>query len=489
MSVKEIIYSYESVPTLYRASQSKKEHVCMMGPYGSGKSSASCWRIFEEASKRPVGKSGKAITKVLILRNTEPALTSTTIRTWTQWFPEQTFGPIKWDTPITHHFLWHDKNQNNKLIDLEVIFLALESFKDVFKVKSLDITMAWWNEGKECPEKGIIDEIEARCHRYPPVSDKPDNVDIEDWYPTLKVLIDTNPPSTEHWIYKFFEEAVIKDPSISAEIFKQPSGLSAEAENLPNLKKNYYSSLAKGKEPWWVDVNIHGKYGYSREGKPVYANYDDNKHVSKNEICVNRGLPVIIGMDFGHNCAAVFTQIDSMGRFNVLAELVSDMASREFIITMLKPFIRSNFFNCKVLVVGDPSGWNRERDDGCNGEELTKANIPNQPATNPYTGRSCNDPILRQSAVNSLLTAMVAGDPKFQINKKCVTLREGFNSGYMFKKTYKSGSTEFIEVPEKNRFSHVADALQYTALYYECEFQNSKRPVILQKKVPRSAFC
>lgn len=479
--IETIEYSYESVPTLYRASQSKKEIICMMGPYGSGKSSACCWRIMEEAAKRPVGKNGIAKTKALILRNTEPSLTSTTIRTWNMWFPEHIFGNVRWDTPITHRFTWCDKKQNNKIIELEVIFLALESYKDIFKLRSFDVTIAWWNEGRECPEKGIIDELEARCHRYPPVSDKPDSVDIEDWYPTLKVLIDTNPPSTEHWIYKFFEEAVVKDHTISAEIFKQPSGLSAEAENLPNLKKGYYSSLVKGKEQWWIDVNIHGKYGYSREGKPVYSNYDDSRHICEHEIYVNKGLPVIIGMDFGHNCAAVFCQMDSLGHFIVLDELVSDMASREFIQTKLKPFIRTSYFNCKVLVVGDPAGWNRERDDGCNGDELSKANIPNEKA-------SSNDPILRQNAVNSLLTSTVSGKPKFQLNKKCVVLREGFCSGYMFKKMFISGSTEFTESPSKNRFSHVHDALQYVALYYEDINDTKQRPVIRKRKIDRKAF-
>ncbi|MCR4293640.1 MAG: hypothetical protein NUV76_12275 [Candidatus Kuenenia sp.] len=428
-----------------------------------------------------MGKNGKASMKVLILRNTEPALVSTTIRTWTKWFPEEIFGAIKWDTPITHHFTWCDVNQNKKIIDLEVIFLALESYRDIFKVKSFDATIAWWNEGSECPEKIIIDEIEARCHRYPPMDDKPDNVPIEDWYPNLRILIDTNSFSSSHWLYTLFEKTLIEDPSISAEIFKQPSGLSPEAENLPNLEKGYYTDRAKGKEQWWVDMYIHNKYGYSREGKPVYSNYNDSKHVAKNEIFANKNLPVVIGMDFGHNCAAIFTQIDSMGRLNVIDELISNMAIREFLITMLKPFINSKYFGCKILVVGDPSGWNRERDDGCCGEELTKAHIPNQRAPS-------QDPVRRQGALNTLLTTMVTGELKFQMNQRCITLREGFNSGYMFKKVMKSGSTEYTEEPDKNRFSHCMEGLEYAALYYEETALNSTRPVIIQKKVPKIAW-
>ena len=476
-----IQYSYEFAPTLYRASKCQKEIICAMGPYNSGKTTFCCWHIMQEAFKRPVGKCGKARMKALVLRNTEPAITSTTMRTWNNWFPEGKLGKITWDTPITHTMLLCDPSQNKKEIELEVIFLALESYKDIFKVKSLDVTMAWWNEGKECPEKVIIDDVEARCHRYPPISDKPDNISYEDWYPGVKVLIDTNPPSTTHWIYKFFENDVVKDPSISAEIFKQPSGLSVEAENLPNIEKNYYQKLAKGKEQWWIDINIHGKYGYSREGKPVYSNYNDSKHIAKNEIFLNKNLPITIGMDFGHNCAASFTQMDSMGRFNVIDELVSNMAIREFLVTTLKPFIHSKYFGCKILVVGDPSGWNRERDDGCCGEELTKAHIPNQKAPS-------NDPVRRQGALNTLLTTMVMGEPKLQMNQRCVTLREGFNSGYMFKKVMVSGSSEYKEEPEKNRFSHPLEALEYAALYYEEASLNSARPVIIQKKISKSAW-
>lgn len=89
--------------------------------------------------------------------------------------------------------------------------------------------------------------------------------------------MDTNPPDQDSDWFRFFEEK--NHPDWFAKLFKQPSGLSSKAENIPNLNNpNYYRLLAEGKKPEWIKVYVHGEYGFVVDGKPVYDEYSDQLH-------------------------------------------------------------------------------------------------------------------------------------------------------------------------------------------------------------------
>ena len=61
-----------------------------------------------------------------MVRNTQPELRTTTIKTWLDWFPEDTFGKFNWAPPFTHRIRKGE-------LDIEVIFLALDKPEDVKK--------------------------------------------------------------------------------------------------------------------------------------------------------------------------------------------------------------------------------------------------------------------------------------------------------------------------------------------------------------------
>lgn len=67
-------------------------------------------------------------------------------------------------------------------------------------------------------------------------------------------------------------------------------------------------------------------------------------------------------------------------------------------------------------------------------------------------------------AVNESLRRAIDGKPAFLLSPRCEALREGFNSGYRFRKLQVTGDDRYDDKPEKNRFSHVHDALQYALL-------------------------
>ena len=95
----------------------------LRGPVGSGKSVACCVEIFRRAIMQEESEDGIKKSRWAVIRNTNPQLKTTTIKTWLDWFPEDEWGNFHWSVPYTHRI-----RKGN--IDLEVIFLALDRPED-----------------------------------------------------------------------------------------------------------------------------------------------------------------------------------------------------------------------------------------------------------------------------------------------------------------------------------------------------------------------
>ena len=96
----------------------------LRGPVGSGKSVACCVEVFRRALAQKKNDKGIRRSRWAIIRNTNPQLRTTTIKTWLDWFPENTWGKFRWEVPYTHLISKGD-------MELEVIFLALDRPEDV----------------------------------------------------------------------------------------------------------------------------------------------------------------------------------------------------------------------------------------------------------------------------------------------------------------------------------------------------------------------
>ena len=53
------------------------------------------------------------------------------------------------------------------------------------------------------------------------------------------------------------------------------------AENKKNLTPKYYPNIIRGKTKGWIDVYVLNKLGAIEEGKPVYPNFKQELHISK----------------------------------------------------------------------------------------------------------------------------------------------------------------------------------------------------------------
>ena len=413
------------------------------GPVGSGKSAALVIKILMAAmQQKPSTQDGIRKTRFAVVRRTNPQLKTTTIKTWLQWVPENgPHGKFIWTPPYTHHLKF--AAQDGTTVDCEVIFMALDRPSDIDKLLSLELTGVVFNEAREM-EKNIIDVATSRVGRYPKQDEGGPT-----WF---GILLDTNAPDSDHWWYKLFETAC---PDSYA-LFKQPSGLSENAENINNLPKGYYINMQEGKDKEWINVYVHGMYGFVQDGKPVWPEYKDDVHSTAEPIEIDRKKPIIIGIDFGLTPAAVFGQLSAAGRWLIFDELVTeDMGAKNFSL-LLGNHIKHNYANCEFEIYGDPAGDQRAQTD-----EITPFQIL---ATNgiiawpTYT----NDLIIRLESVAATLTRMdFAGNPAFLIGPKAVMCRKALAGGYKYRRMSVTGQERYMDKPDKGRYSHVADALQY----------------------------
>lgn len=469
-----------------------------MGPVGSSKSSACIQDLVGWAAEQQPNAKGERWTRFLVTRSTFPELKSTTIKTFQEWFP---FAHFKWDSPITAwlSFSLPDKTK----VRSEWIFMPIERPEDVGKLKSFEVTAAWMNEASEM-SKAALDMITQRVGRYPRT--RRNERDEIIFGPTYSgVLMDTNPPDDDHWYYKLVEETdpeeikqleatlklhgSLKVDQPLLQFFKQPGGLlesngkyepNPEAENIKNLPGGYgyYLRMIVGKTKNWIKVFVLGQYGSTQAGKPVYAEYNDETHTR--DVGPNPGLTLLLGFDAGLTPGCAFMQINHRGQLIILDELqAEDMGMRQFARDVVQPHLALHYNGYKIIAFGDPAGMQRAQSDEKTAfGELAEEGIVCFPTLT-------NDIAARTGAVRKFLTKMTDGQPGFLLNPKAKLIRKGFNGAYCYDRIQITGpEPRFKEVPTKNKFSHIMNAVEYGA-YGGCNFNLNAdygKPLVYPKK-------
>jgi len=382
------------------------------------------------------------------VRNTYRELKDTTLRTWLSWFPVELCGPFS-HTDMTHRVRL--PHPDGGTVELEVLFRALDRPQDARKLLSLELTGAWVNEARELP-LSLIEALGDRVERYP--------ADRDGGCSWAGVILDTNPPDTDHWWHHLAEEA---KPG-GWDFFRQPGGLlevegrflhNPKAENLDHLPKDFYLRRMAGKSPRHVRVYYCGRYGFVQEGMPVYPEFDEARHVSLAELEPVDGLPLFLGLDFGLTPAAVLGQRLPDGRWLLLDELVSrDMGMVRFA-GLLNDLLRARYPRLIPEIWGDPAGMARAQTDERTPYDILRASGLHARPT------PTNDPLLRREAVAAALARSIDTRPGLVLSPRCRTLISGMAGAWRYRRLLVSGEDRYTETPEKSRFSHVCEAAQY----------------------------
>lgn len=424
----------------------------IVGPVGSTKTTAALIKIIYEAKRIAPCPDGIRRSRCAIIRNTRQMLADTTIPDFLKWFGE--YGVL----------LKQDMKFVLRIDDIEceVLFRGLDDSNDVRRLLSLQLSFGVMDEFREI-NPDVFDALTGRLGRYPDktmngvgcceIVKHPDGT--EEVKQIHKVWGATNPPDYDtHW------ELYLNEPPENAAVFIQPSGLSQEADWTQYLPDGYYENLAEGKSEAWIDVYVHGKFGASLSGKPVFRSFDRETHIAETELVPNRtsSQPVIIGFDCtGLNPAAVIGQLGFEGKLYVFDSLHAvDMGALRFIREVLKPLLANKYTGCRVMVVIDPAGMARGADERNVADMLKAEGFAVKPArTNGISARI--------AAVEQFLTRMVDGRPGFLVDESCNDLIQALAGKYRFKINTKG---EVADSPEKSHpWADIMDALQYLCLH------------------------
>jgi hypothetical protein len=501
---------YIASPTAARFHASDKVVRGFLGPVGNGKSVCCINEMHRLAVLQEPNCDGIRLTKWAIVRNTYDMLETTTLATFKQWIPHEICGitlkPMRGDMdyPLP----------DGTRVQCKFIFLALDRPDDVKKLLSLEVTGVFMNEAKELPY-AVLKASRERIGRYPSQIDgyvdkgayKAPRDEQGNYKPCTRkaVLMDTNPPEDDHWWYQLAEEGSLRSNKTSqakravSEIFdfvrgpspllKMPDGEykpNPLAENIKFLPGGYqyYLDMIAGNTDDHINVMVMGNYGTIKDGKPVYPQYNDRLHCPEKPLGVIEDLPIGLGWDGGLTPSCIIGQMTQRGQLRVIAELVSeDMDVRQFARDVVKPFLQRNFYGIEVAFSYiDPSGKNRGEAEGRSSlgilnDEYIEDNAHGdimQPLDMGFETEYAptNDPPKRIDAVNSFIIKLVDGEPGYLVSRKCPMIRKGKIGGYQYKRVQVSGEDRYRDKPDKNKYSHPADAEQYMALGFSGGYVN-----------------
>ena len=167
------------------------------------------------------------------------------------------------------------------------------------------------------------------------------------------------------------------------------------------------------------------------------------------------GYPLLVGLDFGRDPCAVICQTDHKGRLLVLEEIIAEDIGLELQLQRgIKPVLMGErYFGRPIIIVGDPAGKQRSTL-----YEETSFDLIKRHGLMAYPAPT-NDIDKRISAVESWMLGQRDGGAALLIDKeRCPTLIRALSGGYRYAKT-RGGVRK--TVPDKNEFSHIADAFQY----------------------------
>lgn len=466
-------FRYDAPPTIGAFMRCALPLRGLMGPFGSGKSVGCCVDLLKHSIEQAPDKNKVRRTRWAIVRNTYRELQDTTRATFEEWIPGAK-DPANWSEQDFTCFLRMPLGDGTT-VEAEFLFRALDRPEDVKKLLSLELTGAWVNEAREVPY-AIVKALLGRVGRFP---------SMRDGGPTWHgVVMDTNPPDDDSWWYKIFEEE--PDTTVRA-LFRQPGGRTQEAENIghweergrcvgffphenhpgakwvPHLVQGYYDNLARNNalDALWVKVHVDAQYGPTMNGKPIYPEYKDDIHtVTPDKVPPLPKTPLLIGVDFGLTPAVIMAQRDPRdGQLQVIDEMCADDLGSVRFFEDVARYIKTTYPDRQIKGTGDPGGDIRSQVDERTPYDVAAAQgIPLVPA-------HTNDPERRREAVAGPLRRLTyLGRPGLVVSTKARVLRKAMNGGYCLKRVAAAGEDRFRDTPDKNKYSHPAEGLQYLCL-------------------------
>jgi hypothetical protein len=463
---------YVALPTCLAFHNSKAQLRAVVGPVGSGKTSAASWEICWFLPEYLYRAHGYTKSRWVIVRNTYLELADTTRKTIEEWFPFGTYMA----QARTYFIRYGDPP-----IQVELLYRSCDRPEDIKKFKSLELTGYWIDESIEVKDE-IKLMLQSRIGRYPRGCKVRYGIET------------TNPPDiTDATYYKFnWQQSPpghpgpilppgplpTKDPLEKHEGFWQPP-----RENIANLRPGYYDDLRQdyADNPDWIDMYIDGKPGILVKGKLVYSNFRREIHCAKEPLRWTGG-PLYLGWDHsGNTPACVVVQIPTSRSAQVLREYYSDKMGIVDFGRYVLHSINRDFPGWEAGGhFGDPAGAAAfsKKDGGFTSNHqllLEECGVEIVSADNNFRARV--EAVERQlRVIDGLL-----------LDPSCILTINGFLGGYYYPENQQVMG-EYLPNVRKNRYSHVHDALQYCLMsLFSAPVRDDLEPAYLAREDRESA--
>lgn len=488
---------FTASPVVSRFVLSQARTPVIWGPVGSGKSTGCCGKAMSISLSQMVDpRDGYRRARGAIVRNTGPELKTTTIKTWLRIFPEAQCGAIVYSAPINQRIRVAPRGIYGQPgftpgLDLEILFLALDDDDDVKKLRSMDLTWVWINEGSEVP-MAIVNMARRRINRYP--LDKPNGIEPVG----ACVMIDSNATDEDNelrakeveapagWEFMHQPPAVLEvtvrgdgkavviedDANYAGKLFKADQVIRAagkayvvnpQAENLGNLPSGYYGEQQlPGSTLEQIQRDLQVKFVYVQSGKPVVPEFSVSTHVGDPDLDPN--VPLDFGGDIGKtiNPAFLIGQRPKPGLYVILDEIVcEDVNLPEWVEALKHRITTAEYLKGAAIgrFTGDPDASKKDDFGVVIFQHLRNIGIPAFPA-------SSNDIEYRMKITRSPFMRMVryGGEPRpaIVIHRRCKKLIAALSGKWKLRRLMISGDARYAEKPDKSHpHSDLGDALGY----------------------------
>lgn len=453
----------------------KKFVTAIMGPYGSGKTTTCFQKIIQATLLQKPDRNGIRRSRGMVVRSTYGQLETNVMADWFGWFPKTADN---WNGKEHKHTLQIDFPPFGQL-HIEVLFRAVDQEEKPEKLfKGVNLTWAWLNEVDTLQPK-IRGFVIPRLGRYPGKRDGGCQ-----W---SGIWCDFNAPDIDNYTYDWLVDGDMgideEQEGILRQIFgdqygigfhRQPGGLSGQAENLQNLPKGYYERLAATSTQNDKLRFVDNEFGATRAGQPVYPEFNDLFHMAPAPLRALGDKRAVLAIDGGNTPAAVILQEADDGQVLLLDEIVILTPDNDEVLHTMgakafakycRKHIDRNWPKLRFHreVIADPAIFDGEAEEKLSWAQEFVAEFKGSIRAAPVRGNRLTP---RLTAVRDCLTKPIGAKPGLLVSPNCKFVRRGFNNGYVFSK-FKSSSQkdQLKEVPDKGKFSHVHDALQYGILW------------------------
>jgi len=259
----------------------------------------------------------------------------------------------------------------------------------------------------------------------------------------------SNPPNTDHWLYKRFETEKTEDyKSFHASTY----------ENAKYLPEGYIQSLEKLPESWRKKY-LEGQYGFTPDGTPFYQGFKEKLHVK--DLSHYKPEKIYRVWDYGfHHPAITLHGIDSKGRWLVLKELLgTDITILDFG-NFVKLRCKEWYPECRQWIdYGDPAGMQKT-------DKSEKTSVEILASLGVYVTSKQSTYRERKEIIERRLATLIEGIPSLLVDISCKVVIDGLLGGYHYP-VRKQGQAynANMEIPYKDGFyEHCVQTCEYFAV-------------------------